>query len=109
MGGAIAGIGHIEKAFTSAFVTLGQANLLVNRNAMLSMLRGRPIGLALRPMRDRAAAAEKSLADILGMVHDTNLDINDMRIVRTWCERNEAAGYILIGDPAARLHVTAPA
>ena len=43
MGGAIACIGHIEKAFTSAFVTLGQARLLAYRNAMLSMLRGRPI------------------------------------------------------------------
>jgi hypothetical protein len=34
---------------------------------------------------------------------DDGMEISDRKIAELWLERNDAEGYVLIGDPAARL------
>lgn len=104
-GGALACIGHVEKAFTYAFLSTGSEHLIPYRNALIRILRGLPVGLALQDMRDRFVARNNDLTQLLYKVHAYGLNINDKVLVETWGQRNEAGGYILLGDPAAKLNV----
>ncbi len=105
-GGALACIGHVEKAFTYAFLSTGHEHLIPHRNAIMRILRGLPVGLALQDMRDRFVARDNELTQLLYNVHAFGLKVNDVHLVNKWCQRNEAGGYVLIGDPAAKLNVT---
>jgi hypothetical protein len=104
-GGALACIGHVERAWSYAFTTkkLGR-HLIPYRNAVQSILRGKPVGLALKDMRDRFAPRDNELVQMLYQ-EKFGLILDDRELVTKWCQRNEAGGYILIGDPAAAMHL----
>ena len=106
-GGALACIGHVGRAISYSFLTHGHDHLIPYRNGIHRILQGLPVGLALQDMRDRSVARDNDLTQLLYNVQAFGLNINDKDLVHKWCERNEAGGYVLIGDPAARLNVKA--
>lgn len=101
-GGALAVIGHIERAWSFSFLSAGQARLLPFQNAVGRILAGQPVGLAMKDFNERYAALSTNLSKVLAPAGFTRV-VEDAVLVRTWMERNDAQNYVVIGDPAVRL------
>jgi hypothetical protein len=106
-GGALAVIGHVERAWGYSIRPAGLGNrLLPFRNLLGRVLRGEPVGLATKDFSDRYAAASMR---ILNITSGTNPGpkLRDVEMAALWVERNDAQNYVLLGDPAVRLRVEA--
>lgn len=106
-GGALACIGHVERAWGYSIKTDGAgAQILPFRNAVLRLLLGEPVGHALLDLRQRATI----LSDALLSKLESRLVANSESIralADTWVERNDARGYGVLGDPAVQIRVSA--
>jgi hypothetical protein len=103
--GALAFIGHIDRAWGYSFIgPTGNPMLTGFQRALKRLLRGLPVGHALRDQHDHAVQLSHSLMENL-----TDLDFGKKIapgvIADLWKERNDARAYAVIGDPAARLRV----
>lgn len=102
-GGALACIGHVERAWGASLETpAGNPQLLPFYNAMGKILLGQPVGCALMDFNERYAALSVSLADKLEN-RSFGTKIPDWELASDWLGRNDAGGYMLVGDPAVRL------
>jgi hypothetical protein len=102
-GGALACIGHIERAW--GFSIVGQTNdpqLGPFRRALWRLMKGQPVGLAVQEFNDKCATASVQLANLLEKAY-AGRPVDDTQLTTTWAERNDAEGYVAIGDPAVRL------
>ncbi len=104
-GGALACIGHVERAWGTSIISPNAGQQIQTfQNAIGRILIGQPLGYALKDFNERYAALSTGLASTLqkagwgGSVDQDALAMN-------WIERNDAEGYILIGDPAVKLRV----
>ncbi len=105
-GGALAVIGHVERAWGHSFMD-GKTSLRVPfENALGRILRGDRVGQALTDFNQRYAALSTSLTTAL---RDASFgkQVTDADLVGLWTERNDAQNFVLIGDPAVRLTVDA--
>jgi hypothetical protein len=104
-GGALGCIAHVERAWGDSIVEAGAGPQLIPfENAIGNVLAGKPIGLALKDFNERFAALSVSLAGLLEQIGD-GLIVPDRQLAKAWIQRNDAEGYALFGDPAARLRL----
>jgi hypothetical protein len=102
-GSALACIGHVERAWGYSITTAGAgAQLLPFSNCMGRVLNGQPVGLALKDFNERYASLTVTLAGLLQQV-GFGVKIPDAELASRWVERNDAEGYVLLGDPAVAL------
>jgi len=105
-GGALACIGHVELAWSCSYIaSTPGANLNHFQNAVTWLLQGKPVGWAMKDFpllyMQKSTDLSKKLEEISfqGIVSDQDLAVN-------WIERNDAEGYIILGDPAVSLRVS---
>ena len=104
-GGALGCIAHVERAWGDSIVESGAGPQLIPfENAIGNVLAGKPIGLALKDFSERFAALSVSLAGLLEQIGD-GMIVPDRQLAKAWIQRNDAEGYALFGDPAARLRL----
>jgi hypothetical protein len=102
-GGALACIGHVERAW--GFSIIGQTTdpqIGPFRRALWRLMKGQPVGLAVQEFNDKCATASVQLANLLEKAY-AGRPVDDTQLTTTWAERNDAEGYVAIGDPAVRL------
>lgn len=104
-GGALAVIGHVERAWGYSIKPPGLGpRLLPFRNLLGRVLRGEPVGHATKDFSDRYVSAalriQNAQAGTLPGPRPREADL-----AAAWIERNDAQNYILLGDPAVRLRV----
>jgi hypothetical protein len=104
VGGALAVIGHIERAWGYSIQPEGVGpQLLPFRNLVGRVLAGEPVGHSTIDFSQRYATYS---TDLLGKV-DPSLPAarkpTDAELVYTWIERNDAQNYLVMGDPGVRL------
>jgi hypothetical protein len=58
----------------------------------------------MKDFNERYAALSTNLSDIQEKI-GFGMKVNDSVLASTWIERNDAEGYVVIGDPAVRLRV----
>ena len=58
----------------------------------------------LKDFNERFAALSVSLAGMLEQIED-GANVPDVQLATAWIQRNDAEGYALFGDPAARLRL----
>lgn len=106
-GGAIACIGHVDRVWSCSFrpPKVGQM-IQPFDNALKSILSGIPVGHAVRDFRMRYASLSTQLASMLEQERVTRKPAPAKNLAMKWTERNDAEGYVVLGDPAARLRVT---
>lgn len=106
-GGALACIGHIERAWATSIAHPDAGPQLQPWQSLLGhILCGKPVGFALRDMNDKYAALSVALADFQDLA-PTDPKVDDVTLAETWLDRNDAGGYVLLGDPAAHLRPNA--
>jgi hypothetical protein len=104
-GGALACIGHVERAWNYSFFTANTGEQLIPYwNAVRRILAGLPVGYALKDMRERYATLSAGLSQTLWNMK-FGFKPTDQELVKAWAERNDAGGYVVLGDPAARLRL----
>lgn len=102
-GGALAVIGHVERAWGCSIVTpQAGAQLLPFRNALERLALGQPAGHAMKDFNERYATLSTTLAGMLEEL-EFGAAVDGEALVRAWVERNDAEGYLLLGDPAVAL------
>ncbi|MGH9939113.1 MAG: hypothetical protein ACREAM_22970 [Blastocatellia bacterium] len=102
-GGALGVIGHVERAWQNSIITAGAGTqLLPFENAIGFIAGGQPLGWALKEFNEVFAASSVSLTNVI-RDKDGGVEVSDRKIAELWLERNDAEGYVLMGDPAVRL------
>jgi hypothetical protein len=104
-GGALAVIGHVERAWSLSFRWPGVGEQVDAYREMLRRLQaGQPVGWAVEPLNDRYAALTTQLEMekeevAYGKVPD------DLTLSMLWTARNDARNSVVLGDPAVRLRL----
>ena len=106
-GGALACVGHIERAWSESLPTGSAANrLVVFRSAMEVLMKGLPVGAALEYFNARYAQLGADMSSSLESLDFMSAE--DARrakadVARKWTAHTDARDYVVTGDPAVRL------
>lgn len=102
-GGALAVIGHIERAWGASFTwTRNIEQTDVFKSTLNHLMKGDPVGSALEYFNSRYATWATELSTLLRDVQ-FGLQVEPVNISSMWTAHNDARGYAIIGDPAVRL------
>jgi len=113
--GPIAFVGHIDLAWSYSFQELDSTTGPKNRQRRFTSLlhyalRRDRVGVALRELTSCAIAADTELLGMYGQQaarQGAAMDAAQMaRLGHLWMLRQDLLGYVLLGDPAARLPIT---
>ena len=102
-GGALAIVGHVERAWGTSFLGARQREQIAHfQSAIEHLLKGQPIGSAMEYFNGRYAAMSTELTYALQPTFGRQRpDAYEMAAL--WTANNDARGYIVLGDPAVRL------
>jgi hypothetical protein len=102
-GGALAVIGHVERAWGYSISTPEAGRQIgAFREAISGILAGLPVAFAVKGFNEKYATLS---TDLLTTIDDIKRGevISDEKVTNDWIERNDAEGYVVIGDPAVHL------
>ncbi len=103
-GGSLACIGHLERTWSSSFVLRGRPALGRFSHALAQILGGQPVGYAMQAFGRAFSFLSADLTELQAQAR-IGTEVPDEKMARYWSQRNDAGGYVILGDPAVRLRV----
>jgi hypothetical protein len=108
-GGALAVVGHVERAWGTSYLGPRQSEQIAHFESVVEhLLKGHPIGSAMEYFDGRYAALSSELTYALQPAFGRKRP-DPYELAGLWMANNDARGYIIIGDPAVRLPVATAA
>ncbi|HYV00991.1 MAG TPA: hypothetical protein VEM93_01420 [Actinomycetota bacterium] len=102
-GGALAAVGHVERAWSYSFAWPRlEEQIGTFTSAMSALFKGNPLGAALEYFNDRYAALTVELESVKETIEFGGTP-DDLGVAGLWTARNDARNYVIIGDPAVRI------
>lgn len=104
-GGSLAFIGHVDRAWGYSYTWPGartKSQTAAFESVMLRLLQGMPVAYALEYFNERYAELSTVLTQQLQEI-DNGMDCDPYELAAMWTANNDARGYVVLGDPAARL------
>lgn len=101
-GGALAAVGHVERAWTFSFSWPGAGEQVVTfRSALEALMSGRRLGAAMEVFAMKLADLSVALA---GELEDVKFGKrpDELALANLWTANNDARNYTIVGDPAVR-------
>ncbi|TMQ09281.1 MAG: hypothetical protein E6J90_07495 [Deltaproteobacteria bacterium] len=112
-GGALAVVGHIDRAWGSTFLWIdaqGKAqprtHLDVFESMLDSLLAGKRLGYAMEAFNLRYAELAADLSERIEQIQLYDEHYEDSELAHMWICNNDARNYAVIGDPAVRIPTT---
>jgi hypothetical protein len=104
-GGLLGFVGHVERAWGCSFITPGVGGEhQVFLDALRSLIDGWRLGHAMQFFDDRYLAFTGELHDVTDGIRRSGDRADPRELTRLWTETNDARSYVVLGDPAVRLH-----
>ncbi|MCU0896846.1 MAG: hypothetical protein MUC55_05030 [Burkholderiales bacterium] len=105
-GGALAFIGHVERAWGYSFIWPGVGNATEPfENALTALLKGRRVGVAMDPFGRKYADLAGMVTTTIDEVRETPTAALEEELAWLWTANNDARNYVIVGDPAVRAAV----
>lgn len=102
-GGALAVIGHVERAWGYSFVWGKGRSLKAFESTLDTLMKGSPIGYAFEVFNERYGEFATELTQSLDDAQWSKPD--PLEIAGKWTAHNDAKNYVVLGDPAVRVCV----
>ncbi len=101
--GALAVIGHVERAWCSSFIDpKGDPRPSTHVAVLASLMQGLPVGAAARYWSERYADIEPLVTRALARLV-RNQEIDTEAFAAHWIDAADAKSYLVLGDPAVRI------
>ena len=101
-GGALAVVGHVERAWSYSFLWRSTAHVAVFESALRGLLEGWTVGMSMEFFAFRLAELGSELIHALD-ARGAGREASEA--LRLWAAHHDARNYVVLGDPAVRLAV----
>jgi hypothetical protein len=103
-GGALAVVGHVERAWGFSFSGPDErAQTQAYRAMIYQLLAGKPLGVAMDALNLRYAEMAATLTNALQELSIDPLAVDPAQLAYAWTAANDSRGFIVLGDPAVKL------
>ncbi len=103
-GGALAVVGHVERAWGHSFFWGKNRSLAAFESALRALADGYPVGYAFEYFNERYAEISTELTVLLEDMQ-FDLPVDPLEVAGKWTANNDAKNYVVLGDPAVRMMV----
>ena len=105
--GALGVIGHVDVTFEQSFLWYRAGAQVSHFESLLAaLLAGEPLGAAMDYLAMRHAQLAATVAAEVRRAQRSQSSEETARHLSTWASYEDARNFVLLGDPAARLHVS---
>lgn len=99
--GALAVVGHVDRAWTTSFSWSSQGQIQLYENTLKRLLDGHPIGSAMEFFNQRHAELAVEFGEIC-QDRERLIDVDATNFARIYRANNDARNFIVLGDPAVK-------